>query len=329
MHENPVAEPGNGECSMTAYLVSRLVQMIPTVLLVMLLIFVIFRLIPGDPVQFILGANPHPEAVVALRRQFGLDQPIPVQFIRWLGNVVRGDLGVSYINNQSVLSLILQKLPATLQLAFLAMLLGSAIGIALGLVSALKQDSWTDMLVRIIALFGFCTPRYWLAILLVILFSLTLKWLPSGGYVPLSESVRDNLRHVIVPMTTLALPIAAEQMRFLRSSMLDVIQQDYIRTARAKGLPERTVVMRHALKNALIPFLTIFGLQLGFSLGGSIVVELICAWPGIGWLTIQSIHRRDYAVVQGVVMVSAIGFLIINLLVDVCYTILDPRVRYD
>jgi peptide/nickel transport system permease protein len=276
-----------------------------------------------------LGPNPSPEAVEALYRKYGLDKPIPVQFVIWLGKAVRGDLGVSFINEQSVVSLVLEKVPATLELAILGMLLGSLIGVPTGIISALTQDSWIDMIARLISLFGFCTPRYWLGILLMILFSLTFDWLPPGGYVPLSENIGENLQHVIMPVITLALPIAAEQMRFLRSSMLEVIRQDYVRTAQAKGLPERVVVLRHALKNALIPFLTIFGLQLGFSLGGSVIVEQIFAWPGIGLLTIQSITVRDYAVVQGVVMFSAIAFLVVNLFVDVLYTFLDPRITYN
>ncbi len=314
---------------MTTYVIRRLIQMIPVVFLAAALVFVIFRLVPGDPVQFLLGANPNPEAVVALRRQFGLDQPVVVQFVRWLGQAIQGNLGVSYINGQSVVSLTLEKLPATLELAILGMFFGSLIGIPAGLITALKQDTWIDMIARVFSLLGFCTPRYWLGILLVILFTLTFNWLPPGGYVPLSKSVSGNLRYVALPALTMALPIAAEQMRFLRSSMLEVVRQDYVRTARAKGLRGRTVVIRHALKNALIPFLTIFGLQLGFSLGGSVIVEQIFAWPGIGWLTIQSITVRDYAVVQGVVMFSAVAFLGVNLLVDVGYAFLDPRIRYN
>ena len=314
---------------MTAYIIRRLIQMIPVVVLAAALVFTIFRLVPGDPVQVMLGPNPRPESVEAMHRKYGLDKPIPVQFVIWLGKAVRGDLGTSFINEQSVVSLVLEKVPATLELAILGMLLGSLIGIPAGLVSALTQDSWVDMIARVFSLFGFCTPRYWLGILLMLLFSLTLDWLPPAGYVPLSENVGENLRRVIMPVITLALPIAAEQMRFLRSSMLEVVRQDYVRTAHAKGLRERTVVLRHALKNALIPFLTIVGLQLGFSLGGSVIVETVFAWPGIGLLTIHSITVRDYAVVQGVVMFSAIAFLVVNLLVDILYTFLDPRITYN
>lgn len=314
--------------TITQYIIRRLLQMVPVILMAMAMVFIIFRLIPGDPVQFILGANPNPASVEALRRQFGLDKPVIIQFFIWLGEVLRGNFGTSYISGQPVLSLVLEKFPVTAELAILAMLVGTIIGIPAGIISALKQDSWIDMGVRLFSLFGFCTPHYWLAILLVIVFSLTLKLIPPAGYVPLRESVQQNLRYIILPTVTLALPIAAEQMRFLRSSMLEVIRQDYIRTAEAKGLLRQTVVMRHALKNALIPFLTIFGLQLGFSLGGSVIVEQITAWPGIGWLTLHAINVRDYAVVQGVVLFAVLTFLFINLTVDILYTFLDPRIRY-
>lgn len=312
---------------MTAFLLRRLLQMVPVLVLVMAMVFVIFRLIPGDPAIMILGANPNPEALEALRRSFGLDQPIPVQFAHWLGDAVRGDLGKSRINGQSVVSLVLSKFPVTAELALVAMAIGCIIGIPAGIVSALRRDSWLDLGARVVGLFGFSLPNYWLAVLLVILFSLKLGWLPPAGYVGPREDLGRHIRYLILPAVTLGLPVAAEQMRFLRASMLDVIGQDYVRTARAKGLRPATVVMRHALKNALIPFLTITGLQIGFLLGGSVVIEQIFTWPGVGWLTFQSIEARDYSVVQGTVLLSAIGFLVMNLLVDLGYMALDPRIR--
>jgi peptide/nickel transport system permease protein len=277
----------------------------------------------------ILGANPDPDSLAALRHKFGLDQPLPVQFVKWLGDAVQGDLGSSRINDQSVVSLLLEKFPLTLELAALAMFIGCVIGIPAGIVSALKRDTWVDLVARVVSLFGFSVPNYWLAILLVIVFSLKLDWLPPAGYVSPSEDLRGHLRYVVLPALTMGLPIAAEQMRFLRASMLDVIHQDYIRTARAKGLGARSIVTRHALKNALIPFLTITGLQIGFLLGGSVVVEQIFSWPGLGWLTYQSISFRDYSVVQGAVLIGAICFLIANLLVDIGYMVLDPRIRAE
>jgi peptide/nickel transport system permease protein len=296
---------------------------------VMGLVFTVFRLVPGDPAQLILGANPDPETLAALRHKFGLDQPIPVQFGKWLAQAVQGDLGTSRINGQSVVQLVLEKFPITAELAIAAMVIGLAIGIPAGIVSALKRDTWLDFGVRVIGLFGFSVPNYWLAILLVIVFSLKLDWLPPAGYVSPSEDLRGHLRYLILPAITMGLPIAAEQMRFLRASMLDVINQDYVRTARSKGLNERAVVVRHASKNALIPVLTVSGLQLGFLLGGSVVVEQIFSWPGIGWLTFQSIQFRDYAVVEGAVLIGALGFLVINLLVDIGYMLVDPRIRSE
>ena len=303
--------------------------MIPVLVLVMALVFVVFRLVPGDPAQLILGANPDPVSLVALRHKFGLDQPIPIQFIKWLIQAGHGDLGTSRINDQPVVQLIFQKFPLTAELAVMAMLIGFAIGIPAGIISALKRDSWLDLGARFFSLFGFSLPNYWLAILLVIVFSLKLDWLPPAGYVSPSKDFTGHLRYLVLPSITLGLPIAAEQMRFLRASMLDVINQDYIRTARAKGLAGRAVVLRHALKNAFIPFLTVSGLQIGFMLGGSVVIEQIFSWPGIGWLTFQSIQSRDYAVVQGAVLISAVGFLLINLLVDIGYVVLDPRIRAE
>jgi peptide/nickel transport system permease protein len=313
---------------MTTYVARRVLQMIPTVLLVMAIVFVVFRLMPGDPVQLILGADPDPEAVAALERRFGLDRPLVEQFGRWVFDAVRGDLGTSFAREEPVLGIILERFPATAQITVFAMILATLVGVPLGIVSALRQDSWLDLTVRTFSLLGFSMPRYWLAILLVIVFSLNLGWIPPAGYVAFTEDPLRNLHYAILPTVSLSLHIAAEQMRFIRSSMLDVIRQDYVRTARSKGVPERSVIVKHSLKNAFIPFLTIFGLQLGLVLGGSVIVEYIAAWPGIGWLTLQAINQRDYAVVQGVVLFSAVAFLLINLVVDLLYTVLDPRIQY-
>jgi peptide/nickel transport system permease protein len=250
-----------------------------------------------------------------------------VQYGLWFADAIRGDLGESRINGRPVTSLVLEKFPLTLELAFLAMLIGCVIGIPAGIITALRRDSWLDLGTRVFSLLGFSLPNYWLAIILVIIFSIRLGWVPPAGYVSPSEDLGRHLRYVALPAITLGLPIAAEQMRFVRASMLDVIHQDYIRTARGKGLPERAITIGHALKNALIPFLTIAGLQFGFLLGGSVVIEQIFGWPGLGWLTYQSISSRDYAVVQGAVLLSAVLFLLVNLLVDIGYMLLDPRIR--
>lgn len=312
---------------MVPYIIRRLIQMVPVLLLVLALVFVIFRMIPGDPAQLILGANPDPAALDALRAKLGLDQPVPIQFLHWLQDALRGDLGVSRIGDKPVAPLLAEKFLITLELAIAAIVIGCLIGIPAGILSAIRRDSWIDFLARVVGLIGFSVPNYWLGVLLVVVFSVRLGWLPPAGYVPLREDPTGNLRYLVLPAITMGLPIAAEQMRFLRASMLDVIQQDYMRTARSKGLANSTIFLRHALRNAFIPFLTITGLQLGYLLGGSVVIEQIFSWPGIGWLTYQSITFRDYAVVQGAVLIGAAVFLIANLLVDLGYIFLDPRIR--
>lgn len=314
---------------MVAYIFRRILLSFGALLLLLALVFVVFRLIPGDPALLMLGKNPSAESLTALRRKFGHDRPLPIQFVKWLDQALRGDLGSSRIGNQSVASLIKQKFPLTLELAALAMVIGCGIGVPMGVLSAIKRDTPLDVLARGASLLGFSIPNYWLAILMIILFSLQLGWLPVAGYVSPSNDLGKHLRYLVLPALTLGLPIAAEQMRFLRASMLEVIHQDYIRTAWAKGLGPRTIVMKHALQNALIPFLTIVGLQFGYLLAGSVIIEQIFSWPGIGWLTYQSIIFRDYAVVQGTVLISAASFLIINLLVDFGYVWLDHRLRIE
>jgi peptide/nickel transport system permease protein len=223
---------------------------------------------------------------------------------------------------------VLEKLPASLQLMTLSMLLALAISLPVGILAALKRGTWVDQVTRVFALTGFCMPRYWLAVLLILFLAVQARWFPPAGYVGLQEDPLQSLHHAALPVLAIGLSLAAVQMRFLRSSLLEVISRDYIRTANAKGLRQRAVVLGHALKNSLIPFVTVVGLELGNLLGAQVVVEQIFAWPGLGWLMIQSIGQRDYAVVQGVVLVSATGVVVINLLVDVAYAYLDPRIRY-
>jgi peptide/nickel transport system permease protein len=317
---------------MTAYILRRLVHLVPVLLLVSAIVFFVFHVIPGDAAVVLLGGGGEkidPEALAALRRKMGLDQPLYVQYLIWLANAVRGDLGTSYINQQSVLSLLLEKLPATLELGLLGMLLSLVISIPVGILSALWRGSWLDQIARLLALLGFCMPRYWLAVLLIMVLAVQAGWFPPAGYVDPREDLAANLYHVTLPVLSVAVTMAAVQMRFLRSSLLDVIGQDYIRTARAKGLRHRVVVLRHALKNALIPFITVVGLGLGHMLGGMVIIEQIFSWPGVGWLMIQSIAQRDYAVVQGAVLLTTVGFVVVNLLVDIAYAYLDPRIRYD
>jgi peptide/nickel transport system permease protein len=313
---------------MSAYILRRLVQVVPVLLLVSVVVFFVFRIIPGDQAVVRLGMGADPQAVRELREVLGLHRPLYVQYFDWLGKAVRGDLGVSAINQQPVTSLVLQTFPATLQVAVLGVVLALLISVPLGILSALWRGGWVDQLTRILALVGFCMPRYWLAILLIALLAVNVRVFPPAGYQDLFSAPGDSLRYAALPVLSVALTLAAVQMRFLRSSMLDVISQDFVRTAHAKGLEHRVVVLRHALKNALIPFVTAVGLEFGSLLGGLVVVEQIFSWPGVGWLMIQSISQRDYNVVQGAVLLVATGFLLINLAVDVLYAYLDPRIRY-
>jgi peptide/nickel transport system permease protein len=312
----------------TTYILRRVLLLVPILLLISAIVFFVFRVIPGDAVAIAMGEGADNESAEAMRRRLGLDQPVYVQYAVWLGNVLRGQLGVSLINRQLVVSLVLEKLPATLQLTALSVLLALVIALPMGILSALRRGTWIDHVTRVCTLAGFCVPRYWLAVLLILFLAVHAQWFPAAGYVALSEDPGRSLRHAVLPMLSIGLSLAAVQMRFLRSSMLDVLAQDYIRTAHAKGLQPRVVVLGHALKNTLIPFVTVVALELGNLIGGQVVVEQIFAWPGIGWLMIQAISQRDYAVVQGAVLVVGTSFVLINLLVDIVYAYLDPRIRY-
>jgi peptide/nickel transport system permease protein len=312
----------------TTYILRRLAQVVPVLLLVSTVVFFVFRIIPGDQAVVRLGMGADPQAVRELREVLGLNRPLYIQYLEWLGKAVRGDLGVSVVNKQSVTSLVLQTFPATLEVAVFGVLLAVLISVPLGILAALWRGGLLDHLTRLLALVGFCMPRYWLAILLIAVLAVNFRLLPAAGYADLLSAPGENLRYATLPVLSVALTLAAVQMRFLRSSMLDVIGQDFIRTAHAKGLTYHAVVLRHALKNALIPFVTAVGLEFGALLGGLVVVEQIFSWPGVGWLMIQSITHRDYDVVQGAVLLVATGFIVINLAVDVVYAYLDPRIRY-
>jgi peptide/nickel transport system permease protein len=314
---------------MTTFIIRRLLHLLPVLFIVSAIVFFVFRVIPGDQAAIRLGESADAESVARLRRELGLDRPVVVQYALWLGNALRGNLGESHLNRQGVFSLVLEKFPATLQIALLGILLSLAISVPVGVLSALRRGTWWDQVARVAALIGFCVPRYWLAVLLILFFAVKWRLSPPAGFAAFTEDPVENLRFVALPVLAVALTLAAVQMRFLRSSMLEVIDQDYVRTARAKGLDNRVVVLRHALKNALIPFITVVGLEFGSLLGGLVVVEQIFNWPGVGWLMVHSIIHRDYAVVQGAVLLIGTGFVTVNLLVDVAYAALDPRIRYS
>lgn len=314
---------------MVTIIVRRLLQLVPVVLLATTLVFVMVRLAPGDPAQQQLGARGarDPERVAALRHKLGLDQPILVQYAIWLQYAVRGDLGTSVKNNAQVLDLIKPKLLATLELILAALLIAVSIALLLGTISAVRAGTWIDQLARAFVVTGLAIPTYWLGLIFLLLFAVRLKWLPDSGYVPFWEDPGENLRHLALPALSLAIFEAAFFTRFLRAGLLDVLHQDFVRTAHAKGLGERTVVGRHALRNALIPMVTVLGLELGTLVSGVVVIEQVFGWSGVGWLALTAVKNRDYPLLQGIVLMVAIGVSIANLFADLAYTFIDPRLR--
>jgi peptide/nickel transport system permease protein len=297
----------------------RILILIPTILGVVTLVFFLIHFIPGDPVELMLGETASRADLAQMRRDLGLDRPMAEQYGNFLTGLARGDLGRSLFYRRPVHQVILEKLPATLELALAAMALTLLIAIPLGVIAAVKKGSLTDRSAMLASLVGISMPNFWLGPLLIILFSLKLGWLPVSG--------REGPASVILPAITLGTALAALLSRMTRSAMLDVLGEDYLRTARAKGLPEGTVIVRHALRNALLPVLTIVGLQLGALLSGAVITEIVFAWPGIGSLLIQSIHTRDYPLVQGCVLVIALGYVAANFLTDLLYAVVDPRVK--
>jgi ABC-type dipeptide/oligopeptide/nickel transport system permease component len=278
------------------------------------------RLIPGDPARLALGAEATEDQVQLMRRQWGLDQPLPVQYLYWIGHGLHGDWGRSTVSRVPASEEIANRLPATLQLTALSMIFASALGIGFGLLAAVRHNSWTDRASMIVALLGICTPSFWLGLMLILVFSVWLGWFPSFG--------QGGLDHLILPSLTLGAAAAALIARVTRSSLLEVLGADYLKTARAKGLGEHLVITRHALKNALVPVLTLLGLELGGLLTGAIVTETVFAYPGIGLLLINSIGNRDFAVVQPALLLFALQFVLVNLIVDVLYVVVDPRITY-
>lgn len=312
---------------MAAYVARRLVQLVPVLLLASIAIFGLMRLIPGDPAQVIAGEDASPQRIQEVRVRLGLDQPLPVQYLVWLGRVLQGDLGESVISHQPVATILSQKLPATAELAVGALLLALVIGIPLGMAAALRRGSGLDIAVTAYTSTVLGIPNFWLGLLLIILFVVTLNWLPPGGRVPFTENPGEALRLLLMPVLTLSIRASGIFIRFARTAMLEVLPEDYVRTARAKGLPESAVVVRHALRCALIPVVTIVGLEFGRLLAGAVIVEQIFAWPGVGRLIIQAVGQRDYAIVQGVLLLLVVVFVLINLVTDLLYGVLDPRIR--
>jgi len=312
---------------MTAFIIRRFLILIPTFLGITLVVFAAMKLIPGDPIIALLQDSYTEELAAELRVQLGLDRPLPVQYAIWLRDLFSGNWGTSIISRQPVLDEILQRLPITIELLILALFFALVIAIPIGIISAVKRNTMIDYSAMTFAMLGISLPEFFLGALLLIFFSLGLQWLPATGYVPFFEDPVDNLRHMVLPALTLGMTRAALIARLMRNSMLEVIRQDYIDTARAKGLSEFIVINKHALKNALIPTVTVVGLQIGYLIGGAIIVESLFAIPGIGSFGIDGILQRDYPMVQAFSVVAASGFIFTNFVVDVVYTFLDPRIR--
>jgi peptide/nickel transport system permease protein len=312
---------------MLKYIIKRLILLIPILFLVTLISFSLLFIIPGDPAETILtgpSGGADPKAVEEFRIKMGLDKPVYIQYFTWLNDILHGNLGYSYRSKQPVLDQILSSFHATLKLAIVSMIISLMISIPIGIISAIKQYSAIDNVSMAGALLGVSMPNFWQGLLLILLFAVTLGWLPVAGY-----GDHGDLEHIILPAITLGTSSAAITTRLMRSTMLETINQDYIQAARAKGLSERVVIGKHALKNALIPVVTMIGLNFGYLLDGSVVVESIFAWPGIGLLMVESIYMRDYPMIQGCILFVAVIFIFVNLMVDILYTYLDPRIRYE
>ena len=316
---------------MGRYIARRLLSLIPVLLGVSIIVFFMVRLIPGTALQMYLGTQVEatPEQMEELRRLFGEDKPIPLLYIEWLGRVVQGDFGYSLRTSRPILPDILQRLPISIEITLLALFLALVLGIPLGIVAALKQNPLTDILIRITGLLGLSLPQFWLASLMVIVFSGVQGWIPMGNYISFAADPLKNLQMMFLPSLAIGTGLAAVIMRYTRNSMLEVLQMDYVRTAKAKGLKKRVVVIRHALRNAILPVITVAGFNTGYLLGGAIVIEEVFALPGMGRLALYAIYQRDYPLIQGIVLLIAAMFVMVNLVTDLIYAAVDPRIRLD
>jgi peptide/nickel transport system permease protein len=312
---------------MLTFLGRRLVQVVPTLFFVSIIIFSLQQLLPGDPALIMAGEDRDPQVIAQIRQQYHLDRPLPVQYVHWIKGVLSGNLGESMRIKQPVLELIGDKLPVTIQLASMAIVIALLIGVSAGVVSAVKKDTVWDYGANVFALWGISTPNFWLGIMLIFLFSVKLGWLPASGYVRLGEDWRASLAGTIMPAFVLGNAIAGVLMRHTRSAMLQVLDSDYVRTARAKGLLERSVILKHAMRNALTPVITLGAIEFGTLLSGAVLTEQIFSIPGFGKLIVDAVFNRDYAVVQGVVLVTATTYIVLNLIADVAYILVNPRLR--
>ena len=314
---------------MIRYVIKRLLSAIPLLILISIIVFSLIHIIPGDPIKIMLGIYGDHELVETLKVQLNLDKPIAVQYFLWMGKVLHGDLGLSIRSKTPVLEIILERIPRTFMLAGGALSISIFISIISGVIAASRRNTAIDFSVMTFAIIGQSIPQFWMAIMLILFFSLFLNLLPSMGFIPFLENPVESIKHLILPAVSLGIPQASIAARMTRSAMLEILGQDYIRTARAKGLKERAVIFNHALKNALIPITTILGIQFAFLMGGTVVIEQIFVYPGLGKLAIDAIFNRDYTVIQGVVLFTSTFFIIINLIVDIVYVALNPKVKLD
>ncbi|MGI8397337.1 ABC transporter permease [Agrobacterium tumefaciens] len=312
---------------MPVYIGKRLLVAIPTLLIISIFVFSLQKLLPGDPVLAMAGEERDPATIEFLREKYRLNDPVPLQYVNWLGGVVTGDFGISLRTNQPVLELIGQKLPVTIQLAVMAMFFAMVIGIPIGILAAVKKNTWIDYTANIVALSGLSIPNFWLGIMLILLVSVKLGWLPASGYESIFVDPVRSIETMIMPAFVLGNALAATLMRHTRSAMVAVLSSDYIRTARAKGLSPREIVLSHSFRNALLPVITLLALLFGELLAGAVLTEQIFTIPGFGKMTVDAVFTRDYAVVQGIVLCTAVGFILMNLLADIAYVLLNPRLR--
>jgi peptide/nickel transport system permease protein len=313
---------------MGRFILGRLLAIVPVLVLVTAGVFFLIHLTPGDPIDAMMAESADPSVKAALSRQLGLDQPIHVQYLRWMGRVLHGDLGRSIRNNQPVIEDVGRRIRPSVELALLAILIALVVAFPLGILSAARRNTPVDGAGTTFALIGICMPNFLIALLLIFLFGVTLRWLPVSGYTDPLEDPVNGLRSLTLPAITLGLALGAVITRTLRSSLIEALSEDYVRTGRAKGLPEGAIVGRHALKNSLIPVVTVLGLQLGGLIGGAVITEYVFALPGVGRLVVDAVFARDYPLVQGVVLLIALAYIATNLLVDLVYGFLDPRIRY-
>ena len=314
---------------MASYIIRRLLGVIPVLVLVAIAAFLLIHLVPGDPAMVMLGNDATPQQIQQLRTQLGLDRSLPEQFVLWLREVLRGNLGESFFLGRPVTQALLERLPATMQLAVLSLIFSLLIGVPLGLIAAVWQNTRWDQLVMATAIGGISIPSFWLGLALMLVFSVQLGWLPSGGYMPLWEDAWQGLRTLALPAISLGFMQAALIARMTRSSMLEVLRQDYVRTARSRGVGRWLVILKHAFKNAMIPVITTIGTAFGVLLGGAVVVEIVFTFPGLGRLVVLAVQRRDYPLVQGALLLTSVIYVAVNLAVDLLYGVFDPRIKYE